>query len=301
MANEFDVGGPNSISDIDQLFAETKINFISKFHFEIVRGCQLRCVGCPNSTLQPKVEKVTPDDFNRYLQNVDVQAVGYLRLFNFGEPLLHHNLAEILTQIPKQQWSAGAVEISTNAQFCDWPSFEEAIKTRVLTQLVTSCDGNGTAEDYERLRPPSRWEKLVEFLEKARELRDRYHPELSLITRTICVDPEDKQRWIDVLGPRGWQPEFRGWQHLPQSEWNMVGLPPTVPERICSFQKLPDRLYVDWDGTVVPCCVHPRAGIFGNLGEQTYNEIMVGQRRVEMLQELHSNRLGLPICNACEC
>ena len=73
----------------------------------------------------------------------------YLRLFNFGEPLLHHDLAGILACIPKQRWKTRFVEISTNAQFVDWPSFEEALRQRVLTQIAVSCDGDGTPAEYE--------------------------------------------------------------------------------------------------------------------------------------------------------
>lgn len=45
------------------------------------------------------------------------------------------------------------------------------LRLEVLTRLVVSCDGDGTPESYERLRPPSRWERLIEFLERAK-LRD---------------------------------------------------------------------------------------------------------------------------------
>jgi radical SAM protein with 4Fe4S-binding SPASM domain len=276
-----------------------RVEIIDKFHFEIVRGCQLRCVGCPNSTLQPKVQRIAVDDFDRFLHQVDVRHVGYLRLFNFGEPLLHKDLAGVLSQIPKQNWSVGRVEISTNGQFADWEQIAEAFKTGVLGQLVVSCDGDGTAESYERLRPPSKWDKLIEFLERTKELRDRHQPDLPLITRTICPDPQQQARWKSVLEPRGWQPEFRDWLYLPESEQNMTGRDPEVPATICSFQAAADRLYVDWDGTVVPCCVHPRAGTMGNLASQTYNEIMAGPMRAAFVRTMAGHRKRMPICNAC--
>ena len=31
---------------------------IYNLHFDIVHGCQLRCVGCPNSILQPKIKRM---------------------------------------------------------------------------------------------------------------------------------------------------------------------------------------------------------------------------------------------------
>lgn len=277
-----------------------RIRTIDKFHFEIVKGCQLRCVGCPNSTLQPVVKRIEVDFFDACLRNVDVRRVSYLRLFNFGEPLLHRNLAGILECIPRQQWQVERVEISTNAQFANWNDIENALRAKILTNLAVSCDGDGTPEEYERLRPPSRWQKLIEFLERVKDLRDQHDPRLRLMTRTICADPVAQARWRALLEPRGWTPEFRGWLYLPESQQNMTGHDIRAPARVCSFQAVNNRLYVDWDGTVVPCCAHPRAGVFGNLRASTYNEIMHARARANMLAELAKNRASMPICNACE-
>ena len=67
-------------------------------HFDIVHGCQLRCVGCPNSTLEPKIQRIAVDDFAKCLANIDVERIHTLRLFNYGEPLLHKQLASIVAQ-----------------------------------------------------------------------------------------------------------------------------------------------------------------------------------------------------------
>jgi radical SAM protein with 4Fe4S-binding SPASM domain len=276
------------------------IEVIDKCHFEIVRGCQLRCLGCPNSTLQPKVRQIKPDDFDACLRNIDVEHILFLRLFNFGEPLLHRRLAEVLECIPRQRWSVGSVEVSTNAQFTDWDDLEEAIKLRVLNSISVSCDGDGTPEDYERLRPPSKWERLVEFVDRVTALRDRYDPQLELMTRTICTDPKAKARWRSLLGSRRWASEFRGWLYLPESEKNMTGREIKAPDGICGFVSQFNRLYCDWDGTVIPCCAHPRAGVLGNLHESTYNEIMRSYARAEFVSRMAKDRAAMPICNACE-
>ncbi len=143
-------------------------------HFDIVHGCQLRCVGCPNSMLASKVSRIAVEDFARCLSNIDVERIHSLRLFNYGEPLLHKQLSSIVAQIPEQQWKASIVEISTNAQWVYWDDFEETLKQEVVTKLFVSCDGDGTPEDYERLRPPSKWKRLIDFLERAAYLRDRW-------------------------------------------------------------------------------------------------------------------------------
>lgn len=284
-------------------------------HFDIVHGCQLRCVGCPNSTLLPDVKRIAVSDFDRGLRNIDVERIHTLRLFNYGEPLLHKELPAILECIPRQKWKASIVEISTNAQTVYWDSLEEAIKLEVINRLVVSCDGDGTPEEYERLRPPSRWPKLIEFLERVRALRDRYAPAMQLVTRTVCNPdpPESRQRWRDTLIPRGWTPEFRRWMSLPQSSSDMTGRVMIVPKGVCGFLAPAEDfkpfhpwhgqinlLYVDSDGTVVPCCQHPQAGVLGNLFEQTYNEILRGQQRAQFIQFMDKNRQTMPVCSSCD-
>ncbi|MDR2992113.1 MAG: SPASM domain-containing protein [Burkholderiaceae bacterium] len=280
--------------------------------FDIVHGCQLQCVGCPNSTLLPKISRISIEDFRICLKNIDVKRIHLIRLFSFGEPLLHKNLSKIISVIPEQKWIAEAIEISTNAQHVEWGDFENTIKQQIITRLVVSCDGNGTPEEYERLRPPAKWQRLIEFLERTRELRDRFSPSLQLTTRTIVRTAQDMERWREILIPRGWTPEFRGWMLLPESAQNMTGRELRVPKGPCYFLADPEEfvqhpwtgevrlLSVDADGTVVPCCTHPRAGVFGNLKRQKFSEILAGKARSAFKKQMKENRASMPICGQCD-
>ena len=286
-----------------------QINYVG---FDIVHGCQLRCVGCPNSTLEPKIYRIPVDSFARCLANIDVERIHTLRLFNFGEPLLHRELSAIVAQIPQQRWKASIVEISTNAQWVDWDEFEAAIQQEVVNKLVVSCDGDGTPEDYERLRPPSTWAKFTEFLDRALQLRDRWAPAMQLWTRTVIRTREDAQRWEAFLRPRGWNPEFRGWMALPEAALNLTGRVTIAPRGTCMFVAEPKEftqhawfgetnlLYVDADGTVVPCCMHPRAGELGNLNTQKYSEIVNGDARRALKAAMNANRAAMSVCGTCD-
>ncbi len=271
---------------------------IDKLGFDIVHGCQLRCVGCPNAVIRPKIRQISVADFERCLAHLDVGEVRLFRLFNFGEPLLHKDLPGILAVIPKQLFRVGLVELSTNAQYHDFDMLAEALRTGVLGRLVVSCDGDGTAASYEAARPPAKWEKLLAFLRRAKELRDRFAPGMQLVTRTICTDPEAQARWRRVLEPLGWTPEFRDWLNLPEAQ-RVSGRPLEVGSGACSFMD-GSKFYVDYDGTVVPCCAHPRAGVLGDLRTQSWSEIMSGAPRLRMLQAMRDHRPQMPICGECE-
>lgn len=159
---------------------EGRIDHLAVVHFDIVGSCQLRCVGCPNSTILNSVTRIKPALFAQCLRNIDVRKVLTFRLFNFGEPLLHDDLPAIFDVLQTEPpFAIKRLELSTNAQFVRWDQFEEVLSRRLLTRLVVSCDGDGTAASYERMRPPAKWRNLLEFLRKAREMRDRLCPEWS--------------------------------------------------------------------------------------------------------------------------
>lgn len=288
-----------------------KAKSLHTFQIDIVHGCQLRCVGCPNSTLMDKVRRIEIEDFRRCIENVDVDHVQYLRLFNFGEPLLHENLTGIFEVLRDQPWRAETLEISTNAQYCNWEDFTSALQLGMLDRLVVSCDGDGTPEQYEALRPPSKWGKLLDFLRRARELRDEYAPDLNLVTRTIVEDVESMSRWRDILEPLGWEPEFRDWKVLPESRENRTGRELLVPQDVCTFLAPASRfsvlyhgelnqLYVDASGTVVPCCAHPKAADLGSLMEQRATELLSSPLRRAFIKRLETERSSISICNVCE-
>lgn len=272
---------------------------LSKMGFDVVHGCQLRCIGCPNATLAPKVRCVSIEDFKACLSNVDADRIDAFRFFNFGEPLLHKSLGELVGCIREFDWDLGKAEISTNAQHHAFDVLADVFKTGQLDILAVSCDGDGTAEEYERLRPPATWEKLLEFLRKAKELRDQYAPSLKLITRTICTDPESQKRWSELLEPMGWLPQFRDWIDLPQAGGESERLR-KVGDGVCYF--MTDRLfcYADVDGTVVPCCAHPRAFVLGNLRDQKLSQILIGKKRRHLLWRLATSRNSLPVCLECQ-
>jgi len=169
----------------------------------------------------------------------------------------------------------------------------------MLNRLVVSCDGDGTPSSYERLRPPARWEKLIAFLSKARELRDRHCPSTELMTRTVIFDDAHMATWRSVLEPLGWTPEFRRWINLVGASEDLSKRHGEPGRGRCQFVETPG-LYVDWNGTVVPCCAHPRAGDFGNLITQRWTEIVAGDARRDFLEKLDNDRASMEICGKCE-
>jgi radical SAM protein with 4Fe4S-binding SPASM domain len=274
---------------------------LNNVHFDIVGSCQLQCVGCPNSTILDKVTRIDPKVFATCIGNIDVAHVGIFRLFNYGEPLLHDDLPaifEVLATVPS--FSIGSFELSTNAQSARWEQIEEVFRRQMINRLVVSCDGDGTPDSYERYRPPAKWERLIDFLAKARERRDRLCPDMRLVTRSVVFSPNDMERWKQVLEPFGFEPEFRQWKNLVGGAENHSGRPIQIGHDICLFMETKNQLYVGWDGTVVPCCAHPRAGELGSLRTTSLSKILAGVKRAEFINRLQNERFKMKICGMCE-
>lgn len=269
-------------------------------HFEIVDGCQLRCIGCPNSTWIRKPDFIAPELFARCLGNLDVRRVELLRLFNYGEPLLHPEL-ETLGRILRDAcpFEIGTLELSTNAQSNANERLEALAALGVLGRLVVSCDGDGTPASYEALRPPSKWSKLIAFLGFARDLKQRY-PALKLLARCVIEGPADAARWREVLAPFGVRPEFRGWMNLPDGKENRTGQPFRMGQGICFYASGRYGLYVSHRGEVLPCCVHPRAAVLGSLADSKFSAIYSGEARGDFLDAMANRRAQMPVCGRCD-
>ena len=270
---------------------------IKTLGFDIVHGCQLRCVGCPNSTIKPKIQLISAERFKTCLSNIDVKWVRVFRMFNFGEPLFHPELPQLVKCVRESGLKVKKLEISTNAQHHDFDTLAKTFETKQLNVFVVSCDGNGTPNDYERLRPPAKWDRLLTFLREGKMLRDTYSPNTKLITRTICTDPEGQKRWINILHPLGWTPQFRGWMNLPEaaqqnSNWEGRG-------HHCRFTPLGRDLFIDFDGIVVPCCQHPRAFVLGDLKTHKYSDIIAGDPWRRFAEMLRNSRQDLAVCRNC--
>ncbi len=278
---------------------ELTLSQIQTFHFDIVQGCQLRCIGCPNSTLLPKIDHIDPEQFSICLGNVDVERVSVFRLFNFGEPFLHPDLRGLLEVLKVQKWKPEKVEISTNAMIFDEKKIRDILTSGVVTHLFVSCDGDGTPSEFERLRPPGKWDKLILFLEEVSRIKQELNSSVELKTRNVCMTEDGRARWLSVLRTRGWEPEFREWQILPSTSGEPWERPPHVTNKVC-WPMSGVNLFVDCHGDVIPCCSYPDLPPMGNLLTKKFTEIHRGALRSKMLNLLKTDRVNDKICGNCE-
>lgn len=257
---------------------------IKKLGIDIVSGCQLKCVGCPNSTLDRKISFMSEDTLRQCLSNINVK-VDLLRLYNFGEPLLHPEFNK-MTKIVSQWGRAKTVEVSTNGQ-CGAKVAHELRKAKIDT-LVVSCDGEGTRVEYERLRYGASWNRLVRFLNEAREAT----PKAKHIIRGMVFTKEGRKRWKEVA--KGWKLECRTWHPFPKSAENPSNKVVHITKGACRYLGK-DNLYVNYSGGVSACCVYPDAVIVGDFMSDKASRLLKHKRVLKAKMKIR--RTG--VCQEC--
>ncbi|MEN6577156.1 MAG: radical SAM/SPASM domain-containing protein [Phycisphaerales bacterium] len=259
----------------------------SVYWFDIIRVCNLRCVMCPQSKgLKPLREKMPLDVFRSVIDDV-CENQPLIKLYLSGEPLFHEELFEMIEY-------AGArgcrTMIHTNATALTKEAAERILSSS-LTFVCFSFDGC-SAEVYERLRPPARFEHVRSNVEQYLTLR-RERGGAGPRTTIEIIHMKDTAELID-----GFAAEWRGKGgdevHVAQyTTWH--GL---VDDRRIEARDAPPGYKpcaapfshgcILADGTVVPCCLDVNGRMpLGNVGTSRFREIWAGsdyrQLRLEML------------------
>ena len=141
----------------------------SVYWIDITRECNLRCIMCPQSRGLVSRSAKMPLALFRHIVDDICGNRPLLKLYVSGEPLLHEDLFAMLDHAAAQ---GCRTMIHTNAVGLT-REIAESILTSSLTFLSFSFDG-ASAEVYERLRPPARFEHVRAQIRQYLDLRRRH-------------------------------------------------------------------------------------------------------------------------------
>jgi radical SAM protein with 4Fe4S-binding SPASM domain len=233
-----------------------------------------------------------------------------VRLFNFGEPLLHPEFPEMIRYGRNLGLS---VNFQTNGLNLTEPTIRQLLAAGV------SCFGisaNGlNAEEYERIRPGYRFREFKENISSLRKIAEACGQAVTIhITAQILCDnrPALKQEieryaleWTsiaDSVSVSGLSP-FEGISFLNNGALQEAhaGDLARRKETDVTCNEPFDRLVIKWDGRVTPCCVDFDATwVVGDANLQSIYEIwhsprMEDLRAVVDRQVYRQN----PLCRTC--
>ncbi|HCC53710.1 MAG TPA: radical SAM protein [Desulfobulbaceae bacterium] len=276
-----------------------------KIYLEITNRCNLSCSFCQQSGRAKSFMR--PEDFRAILGKIKGHT-DHLALHVLGEPLLHPELAELLTLcqeydlksnlttngtlLPQRQKLLLAspalrqVNISLHsfsdqqdnpalAGYLDgiFAFIRQAVATELLISLrlwnLPSTDTKAPGPNMAILRA------LAEFFALPEPLVTRLTPGHGL-TLAPKVFLSQNARFT--------------WPHAPAPDLGDTG--------IC--RGLRDHVAILVDGTVVPCCLDAEADIpLGNIYSQSLTEICTSLRATAIRTGFSQRRLSEPLCRRC--
>lgn len=213
--------------------------------------CNLRCVMCFQADKSFSSDKsvlghMTMETFRRVIDEGVVNGLCAIVLASRGEPLLHRQIGEMVAYA--KQRGILDVKLNTNATQLTADKSRELLRAGLDT-LVFSIDSH-IAEEYERIRPPAKFDRVLGNIELFHKIRKEEFPESHTRTRVSAVQLDNRQNieearqfWKDKVD------EFANRWVI--DRLNIYDFNETEHSRPCSL--LWERLYVWYDGLVNTC------------------------------------------------
>lgn len=258
----------------------------SVYWTDITRRCDLRCVMCPQSRgLTDHQTQMSLSLFRRIIDEV-CEDHPLIKLYMSGEPLLHEDLFAMIAYAGSR---GCRTMIHTNATLLTTEMAEKLLSSS-LTFLSFSFDGC-SAEVYERLRPPAKFERVRSNIRQYLELRRRNgrgpHTSIEIIRMQDTEDllPDFVERWkasgideVHVVDCMTWLGCVKD-RRIDRAPDNVGYKPCRAPFRHGCILS---------DGTVVPCCMDVNGKMpLGNIAEGGFHAVWASkpyrQLRLAML------------------
>ena len=268
---------------------------LRKAYLEITNICNLACRFCPGTDREKKF--MSPEDFTVLASKLRPHT-EYLYLHLMGEPLLHPQIARILTIADGLKFK---VMLTTNGTLLpqkgdivlNCPAVHkvnislqsfEANSRGILQGYVNQC-----ADFASRL---SETGKICTLRLWNHNGYESMNGEIESILESHFPKPWRESRGSHALGERIWleSGDIFDWPDL------------TAEDRgeKCFCYGLRDQIGVLCDGTVVPCCLDHNGDIpLGNLFESELDEIMSTERARNIYNGFSGRKAAEELCRRC--
>jgi len=289
-----------------------------KAMIEVSSACNLRCTLCPvGQTMKKRMSLMKPEIFTRLIDRI-ASTVWKAKLYNYGEPLLHPQLPQFIEYAKSSgiEW----VEISTNGMLLT-PEVSSRLITAGLDFLRISIDGIDQAT-YALYRKGGDVNQLWANLGKFRQLRDEKFKSRPIV-EVQCLatrDTEDRMNEMMQLALGLGADRFRvktfnaymsgeekaelGRTFLPQnkqlsrySDYGKLTYRDQFKLSSCLWPR--ERLTVNTDGTVVPCCYDFNAEHALGTFDSDREDGWWTPERQQFIKQLENSPLSIGMCARC--
>ncbi len=280
-----------------------------KAYLEITNICNKSCAFCVKTS---RTNQFMPlEDVDKFIQEIAVVS-DHLYLHVLGEPLLHPELAKILTRCAQQNMK---VHLATNATLLH-QNIDLLLSAKALHRIMISlhdADTIGEAcqiiDDVHALYMRRAAEyPLIEFRLWAKDNHDGagFNEHVaqylaSVFCKNTMTGVADGRTLSIEARKRGITVADHVYLHVSTPfEWPRID-DVAVSENDCFCMGLRDQVAVLVDGTVVPCCMD-FDGIMklGNLKEQSLTEIIQSEMALDLIDGFSKREARLSLCKVCK-
>ena len=262
---------------------------ITYAYLETTNYCNLDCSFCNRDEVIGSLKHMSLDDWGKLLDGIKHHPIQEAKLMGMGEPMLHPQFDEVCRMF-KEVFPKCKLIVATNCQYNINDKFRECMK--YIDMLYFSIDGY--KESYERDRSPAKWSKLLKFLEQFKSV-DRYDCDVvvNYVVNAYNVQDirkVDKLRKENNLGQlrlniaQIWDADIKMSDDIATSgytEEDLNYLRENWNKQIMGKSKwdfkdcfwVNNAIYTTVEGNIKMCCMNTGAEPFGNLFENSIDEI----------------------------
>ena len=282
--------------------------------------CTLSCPLCPsgNQMMKRKRGMMKYEDFKKIIDQTG-DFLYQIGLMNYGESLLNPQLFQMIEYANKHNIST---ILSTNAQFLNQENAKKLVHSG-LDLLSISLDG-ASPQTYVQYRVKGDFEKTLENIRYLVEKRNEWKSDLFIDLGFLVMKHNEKE--IDKAKKLALDLGVDNFSLVKLSLIDYREIPldealKFLPEQeIYSRYKIVrgklelnrkekknntciwawDRMVINWDGSVCPCCVDYDCQYYmGNFFETGWKKIWNNERYINLRKQILKNKNKLRVCSNC--
>jgi radical SAM protein with 4Fe4S-binding SPASM domain len=286
------------------------------YFIDPINVCNLRCPLCPTGrgVLARPRGRMSRADLERIVNEIAPYAYR-VELYNWGEPLLHPDIFEMVEYASRKKIMVG---LSSNLNRLDSEMARRLVESG-LSQLVVSIDG-ATQETYAAYRRRGELDRVLRNLELLLETRRALNSRTPFVIWRTLVGKHNSgeieaiREMAHEMGADSFttgalfvdtrdQEQVEQW--LPEdASYTPYDLESEAIENRWDCRDLWESMVINWDGGVAPCCwLHDPQYDFGNLSQQTVRQIWNGPSYVSARRAIGRRGRGADdvptICHRC--
>lgn len=269
---------------------------------ETTNACNLRCPMCPRTIMElDKTGKVGFMDFKLYKSLIDQGAENGLcsvKLSFLGEPLIH---PDVVKQV-KYAKDRGIIEVMFNTNAVTLTGeLSRKLLDAGLDSIFFSVD-HTDPEKYNETRVGADFHKVVNNVKKFVELRNKlgYKHVQTRISMVIMDQTTEELADYERFGFEELGVDGVGYGEFSEYPFKEDKYPKYYnPDFVCA--QLFQRMFIMWDGTVVPCCVdRDRELVMGDAKKEKLKDIW-NNEKYKRLRGAHTTGRyhEIPLCRKC--